>query len=73
MLLKKRLILITIAYWVFLVYIVVALVWWFIALENQNREMNEYKLSELPGADSASIQKRKTILNDQHRREEGPK
>ena len=67
MLLKKRLILITIAYWVFLVYIVVALVWWFIALENQNREMNEYKLSELPGKDSASIEKRKTILNNQHR------
>ena len=47
MLKKKRLAIITILYWVLLVYIVAALVWWFIALEKQNSQMTDYKLSEL--------------------------
>ena len=68
MLIKKRLILITIAYWVFLIYIVAALVWWFIALENQNRQMSNYKLSELVAADPAYEKKRSVILNDQERK-----
>ena len=51
MLVKKRLILITVAYWLLLAYIIVALVWWFIALETQNRQMNNYKLSELVPSD----------------------
>ena len=67
MLIKRRLILITIAYWVFLVYILVALVWWFIALEKQNREMSDYKLSELVSSDEAFSKKRAAILNDQQR------
>ena len=45
MLIKKRLLLITIAYWVFLIYIIAALVFWFIELNKQNRQMNNYKLS----------------------------
>ena len=58
MLVKRRLILITIAYWVFLVYIIVALVWWFIALEKQNREMSDYKLGELVSSDDAFSKKK---------------
>jgi two-component system, OmpR family, sensor histidine kinase CiaH len=67
MLVKRRLILITIAFWVFLVYILVALVWWFIALEKQNREMSDYKLSELVSNDEAFSKKQAAILNDQRR------
>ena len=67
MLVKRRLILITIAYWVFLVYIIVALVWWFIALEKQNREMSDYKLGELVSSDDAFSKKKAAILNDQQR------
>lgn len=68
MLIKKRLILITVAYWVFLVYIIAALVWWFIALNNQNRQMNDYKLSEINTTDSASVKKRNQIIDDEHRK-----
>lgn len=64
MLLKKRLILITVAYWLLLAYIIVALVWWFIALETQNRQMNNYKLSELVQTDPLFQKKRDVILND---------
>jgi two-component system, OmpR family, sensor histidine kinase CiaH len=68
MLIKRRLILITIAYWVFLIYIIAALVWWFIALENQNRQMSNYKLSELNTSDTAYEKKRNAILNDKQRK-----
>lgn len=68
MLVKRRLILITIAYWVFLVYILAALVWWFIALDNQNRQMSNYKLSELVSSDKAFSKKQAAILNDQQRK-----
>lgn len=68
MLIKKRLILITIAYWVFLIYIIAALIWWFIALDNQNRQMSNYKLSELIAGDPAFSKKQNTILNDQKRK-----
>src|SRR5437868_6279900 len=64
MLVKKRLILITVAYWLLLAYIIVALVWWFIALETQNRQMNNYKLSELVQTDPLFQKKRDVILND---------
>lgn len=68
MLVKRRLILITIAYWVFLVYILAALVWWFIALDNQNRQMSNYKLSELVSSDKGFSKKQAAILNDQQRK-----
>ncbi len=44
---KKKLTWATIVYWFLLVYIIAALVWWFISLEKQNREMADYKLEEL--------------------------
>jgi K+-sensing histidine kinase KdpD len=68
MLIKRRLLLITIAYWVFLLYIIVALVFWFIELNNQNRQMNNYKLSELSTADASFAKKQKNILIDQQRK-----
>jgi signal transduction histidine kinase len=34
-------------FWILLIYVVAALVWWFISLERQNYEMSELKLAEL--------------------------
>lgn len=34
-------------FWILLVYVIAALVWWFISLERQNQEMTSLKLSEL--------------------------
>jgi hypothetical protein len=46
---RKTFTIIIVIYWVLLMYIMAALVWWFISLENQNREMTELRLKlELP-------------------------
>jgi signal transduction histidine kinase len=68
MLIKKRLILITIAYWVFLTYIIVALIFWFIELENQNTQMRNYKLSELVTSDPSFTKKQSVIINEKQRK-----
>lgn len=66
----KRLRFIFIVYWFLLSYIIAALVWWFIALNQQNRLMAEYKISQLKPGDPqynnqvqeiARSKKRKTI------------
>lgn len=56
----KKLKIITLVYWLLLIYIVAALVWWFISLEKQNKQIKElqYKLvysqqQNLPPADMA--------------------
>ncbi len=43
----QKLITVTIVYWVLLLYMIAALVWWFIALEKQNNIITQIKLSEL--------------------------
>jgi len=47
---KKRIRLATTIYWLLLFYIVAALVWWFISLEKQNRQMADFKIIELKAA-----------------------
>lgn len=56
-------------YWSFLAYIIAALVWWFIALNQQNSQMAEYETSQLRAGDVsnsarlheiADIKRRKT-------------
>jgi two-component system, OmpR family, sensor histidine kinase CiaH len=47
MLRKKRLTAITAVYWFLLVYIIAALVWWFVSLHNQNRRMAGFRISRL--------------------------
>jgi two-component system sensor histidine kinase CiaH len=44
---KKRIRRATIIYWLLLFYIVAALIWWFISLEKQNRQMADFKISQL--------------------------
>ena len=68
MLIKKRLLLITVAYWVLLVYIIAALVFWFLELDKQNRQMNELRLSELLVSDPAYSEKASEIADDQRRK-----
>lgn len=44
-------------YWFLLAYIITALIWWFIALNTQNRQMAQYKIQELdPGVKNYTIQ-----------------
>jgi two-component system, OmpR family, sensor histidine kinase CiaH len=64
---KKRLQVASITYWLLLGYIVVALVWWFIALQRQNHQMANYKISELK-MDDPSFQTKYLQINDEKRR-----
>lgn len=57
-----------IVYWFLLVYIVAALVWWFIALQQQNMQMTNYKLMELKGDDPAYIQKVEALTEEEKRK-----
>ena len=46
----------TILYWTLLIYIVAALVWWFITLEKQNDMMKDLRVSQLRTiADSTTV------------------
>lgn len=51
---KKRIRVATIIYWLLLFYVVAALVWWFISLEKQNRQMTNFKVGQLNAAIAAS-------------------
>ena len=64
---KRKLAFITIVYWVLLVYIIAALVWWFIALAQQNDQMFAYRASELYKDDPAYLDKYQ-LLSDEHAR-----
>ena len=43
----KKFRIVTIIYWLLLLYIVAALVWWFITLEKQNERLTDLRISEL--------------------------
>ncbi len=64
---KNKLTLVTIVYWVLLLYMIAALVWWFIALQNQNNLMANMRLVELKKDDPAYLQK-VAIIEDSQRR-----
>ena len=68
----QKIIVVTFVYWFLLMYMVVALGWWFIALEKQNQEITNIKLGELKKDDPAyyslvltieEARKRKTARN----------
>jgi signal transduction histidine kinase len=63
----KRLRIVFIIYWFLLAYIIVALVWWFIALIQQNNVLTEYKLAQLHS--NAITDKQKVIkINEDKKR-----
>jgi two-component system, OmpR family, sensor histidine kinase CiaH len=64
---KKRLAIATTVYWFMLVYIVSALVWWFIELENLNREMTAYRIAELNQSDPSYYADRNKIESQRER------
>jgi two-component system sensor histidine kinase CiaH len=64
---KHKLAFITLMYWFLLIYILVALVWWFIALEDQNRQMFAYKLGQLNRNDTA-FQRNLVQIRDEQKR-----
>ncbi len=50
---QPKLFVLSLVYWVLLTYMVAALFWWFIALENQNLEITRIRLNELRKDDPA--------------------
>lgn len=62
---KQRLAIATTVYWFLLAYIIAGLVFWFIELQRQNRQMTNYQLQELK-TDSPSYEASlKSILSEQ--------
>ena len=57
----------TAIYWLLLMYVLAALVWWYIALNLQNRQMAEYKLSLLNRDEPAYTQKVEKIFSERDR------
>ena len=65
---KHKLTLVTVVYWVLLFYMIAALVWWFIALQNQNSLMANMRLVELKKDEPAYLQKVEIIENSRQRK-----
>ncbi len=65
---KKRLAFVTLIYWVLLAYMIAALVWWFISLEQQNRLMTELRLSGIQIHSPFSSQQQAEILDLKRRK-----
>lgn len=64
----KKINFIFIIYWSMLLYILAALVWWFVALKQQNNEMTQLRISELNTTRPEYDQKYKTILKENQRK-----
>lgn len=54
---NRKLAFVTAVYWVLLTYMIAALVWWYIALENQNKAMTNIRMNELVKDDPRYYQK----------------
>jgi two-component system sensor histidine kinase CiaH len=58
---RKKLVRITVVYWFLLLYIIAALIWWFVSLEKQNQQIMSIRFSELKKDDPAYFEKYVTI------------
>lgn len=58
---QSKLFVVSLVYWILLTYMVAALFWWFIALENQNLEITHIRLNELKHDDPAYFSNSQTI------------
>lgn len=65
---KRKLIFITVIYWILLLYMIAALLWWFIALNNQNKILTATNLSKLKQDDILYSQKADKILELKQRK-----
>jgi two-component system, OmpR family, sensor histidine kinase CiaH len=53
--------------WLLLIYVLAALIWWYIALNLQNNEMSAYRIELLTHDDPNYISRLEKIHNDRHR------
>jgi two-component system sensor histidine kinase CiaH len=67
-LLKSKLTLVTAVYWILLSYMVAALLWWFIALDKQNKMISNIRLSELKHDDPNYYRDAVAIENSANRK-----
>jgi len=65
---KKRLVTASIVYWLLLAYVVAILGWWFIALQKQNYQATNYKISELKMDDPGFQEKYNLIIGERRRK-----
>lgn len=65
---KQKLALATILYWFLLLYIIAALFFWYIRLQQQNQQMANYKLMELVADDPTYLQKIEQINEEAERK-----
>lgn len=65
---KHQLSIVTITYWVMLVYMIAALGWWFIALNKQNNAMAELRLHELKKDELTYLEKFSSIEDARKRK-----
>ena len=61
---RKKLAFVTTVYWFLLLYIIAALIFWFTALEKQNRVMSSYKINELKKDDPSYIVRFEKIMEE---------
>jgi two-component system, OmpR family, sensor histidine kinase CiaH len=64
---NRRFAIVTAVYWFLLLYIIAALVWWFIELERQNRDMAAILLNSIP-VNARNYQEQVYKVNDETRR-----
>ncbi len=65
---KHKLAVVTVVYWLLLVYMIAALFWWFIALEKQNQNITTIRLNELVKKDEPSYYSRAAEIEDNRKR-----
>jgi len=58
----RNLAVITLVYWLVLLYSIAALVWWLVALERQNTQITEIRLAGLTESDPQYVQKKEAVL-----------
>ncbi len=65
---KKRLRFVFIAYWFLLAYIVAALIWWFIELNNQNKQITNTAIQQLKKDEPGYFEKGRQLLDREKRK-----
>jgi len=65
---KKRLAVAITVFWILLIYIITGLAWWFIALQDANREITAHQLERLRPGDPRSAVSRQEILREEKKK-----
>jgi two-component system, OmpR family, sensor histidine kinase CiaH len=55
-------------YWITLIYVLAAQVWWFVALNRMNDQMTTLKMEQVSSRDSDYARKQETLVSEQKRR-----